>query len=169
MAITPKNIVLIGFMGSGKSSVAKHLGRNLGRFVLDSDEMIEKILGVSIAEFFEKEGEEAFRKKEARFIAWAKKSVQDAIISTGGGMPIFHNVRQMGFVVYLNSDFDSIVGRLDGAKIAKRPLFRDLANARELFECRREIYAKNADLEVDANQPIESIALEIVNHLDTKR
>ncbi|MGX2972280.1 shikimate kinase [Helicobacter sp. T3_23-1059] len=169
MRIKSKNIVLIGFMGSGKSSVAKHLGRNLGRFVLDSDEMIEKILGVSIADFFAKEGEKAFRKKEAEFIAWAKKSVQDAIISTGGGMPIFNNVRQMGFVVYLKSDFDSIVERLDSTKIAKRPLFRDLDRARELFEGRREIYAKNADLVVNANATIESITLKIINYLDTKR
>ena len=75
----------------------------------------------------------------------------------------------MGFVVYLKSDFDSIVDRLDSTKIAKRPLFRDLDRARELFEGRREIYAKNADLVVNANTTIESIALEIINQIATKR
>lgn len=160
-----RNIVLIGFMGSGKSSVAKSIGRKLGRFVLDSDELIEGILGLSIAEFFAKVGEEAFRAKETEFIAWVNKSVKNAIISTGGGMPIFNNVAKMGFVVYLQSDFESIVERLDSAKIAKRPLFSDLEKARELFNAREEIYAKSADLAVNANNDIESIAKDIINKI----
>lgn len=181
------NIVLIGFMGSGKSSVAKNLGKrysqsqnppqNLSqktlrkdttqrftRFVLDSDEMISKNLGMSISQYFKRRGEEAFRLREAEFIAWVCSSVKNAIISTGGGMPIFNDVRQMGFVVYLEIGFDEILSRLDSIQRTKRPLFRDLKKAREIFLYRKDIYKNTADLVIDASKPLESITQEILNH-----
>lgn len=152
-------------MGSGKSSIAKALGRRLGRFVIDSDEVIEGILGESIADFFASSGEKAFRLKEAEFIAWINQSVKNAIISTGGGMPIFNNVAKMGFVVYLEVGFSQILSRLDSAALSKRPLFSDLDKARELFDLRKEIYAKSADLVVNANKDIESIAKNIIDKI----
>lgn len=181
------NIVLIGFMGSGKSSVAKNLGKrysqsqnlsqNLSqktphkdttqrftRFVLDSDEMISKNLGMSISQYFKRRGEEAFRLREAEFIAWVCSSVKNAIISTGGGMPIFNDVKQMGFVVYLEIGFDEILSRLDSIQRTKRPLFRDLKKAREIFLYRKDIYKNAADLVIDASKPLESITQEILNH-----
>ena len=183
------NIVLIGFMGSGKSSVAKNLGKrysqsqNLSqktphkdttqnlrftRFVLDSDEMISKNLGMSISQYFKRRGEEAFRLREAEFIAWVCSSVKNAIISTGGGMPIFNDVKQMGFVVYLEIGFDEILSRLDSIQRTKRPLFRDLKKAREIFLYRKDIYKNAADLVIDASKPLESITQEILNHRLTK-
>lgn len=187
MVLDSANIVLIGFMGSGKSSVAKNLGKrysqsqnlpqNLSqktprkdttqrftRFVLDSDEMISKNLGMSISQYFKRRGEEAFRLREAEFIAWVCSSVKNAIISTGGGMPIFNDVKQMGFVVYLEIGFDEILSRLDSIQRAKRPLFRDLKKAREIFLYRKDIYKNAADLVIDASKPLESITQEILNH-----
>lgn len=187
MVLDSANIVLIGFMGSGKSSVAKNLGKrysqsqnppqNLSqktlrkdttqrftRFVLDSDEMISKNLGMSISQYFKRRGEEAFRLRESEFIAWVCSSVKNAIISTGGGMPIFNDVKQMGFVVYLEIGFDEILSRLDSIQRAKRPLFRDLKKAREIFLYRKDIYKNTADLVIDASKPLESITQEILNH-----
>lgn len=182
--LSDANIVLIGFMGSGKSSVAKNLGKrysqsqnpsqNLSqktprkdtaqRFALDSDEMISKNLGMSISQYFKRRGEEPFRLREAEFIAWVCSSVKNAIISTGGGMPIFNDVRQMGFVVYLEIGFDEILSRLDSIQRSKRPLFRDLKKAREIFLYRKDIYKNAADLVIDASKPLESITQEILNH-----
>lgn len=185
MVLDSANIVLIGFMGSGKSSVAKNLGKrysqsqNLSqktprkdtaqnlrftRFVLDSDEMISKNLGMSISQYFKRRGEETFRLREAEFIAWVCSSVKNAIISTGGGMPIFNDVKQMGFVVYLEIGFDEILSRLDSIQRTKRPLFRDLKKAREIFLYRKDIYKNAADLVIDASKPLESITQEILNH-----
>ena len=189
--LSDANIVLIGFMGSGKSSVAKNLAkrysqsqnppRNLpqktprkdtaqrfARFVLDSDEMISKNLGMSISQYFKRRGEEAFRLREAEFIAWVCSSVKNAIISTGGGMPIFNDVRQMGLVVYLEIGFDEILSRLDSIQRSKRPLFRDLKKAREIFLYRKDIYKNAADLVIDASKPLESITQEILNHCFAK-
>lgn len=187
MVLDSANIVLIGFMGSGKSSVAKNLGKRysqntlqntlrkdidkspkLTRFVLDSDEMIAKNLGMSISQYFKRRGEEAFRLREAEFITWVRSSVKNAIISTGGGMPIFNDVKQMGFVVYLEIGFDEILSRLDSIQRTKRPLFRDLKKAREIFLYRKDIYKKTADLVIDASKPLESITQEILNHRLTK-
>lgn len=191
MVLDSANIVLIGFMGSGKSSVAKNLGKRYSqsqnppqnlpqktprkdttqrftRFVLDSDEMISKNLGMSISQYFKRRGEEAFRLREAEFIAWVCSSVKNAIISTGGGMPIFNDVKQMGFVVYLEIGFDEILSRLDSIQRTKRPLFRDLKKAREIFLYRKDIYKNAADLVIDASKPLESITQEILNHRFTK-
>ena len=189
--LSDANIVLIGFMGSGKSSVAKNLAKRysqsqnppqnlpqktprkdtaqrFARFVLDSDEMISKNLGMSISQYFKRRGEEAFRLREAEFIAWVCSSVKNAIISTGGGMPIFNNVKQMGFVVYLEIGFDEILSRLDSIQRSKRPLFRDLKKAREIFLYRKDIYKNTADLVIDASKPLESITQEILNHCFAK-
>ena len=186
MVLDNANIVLIGFMGSGKSSVAKSLGRRYSqtkpqnlpqnthrkntaqspkftRFVLDSDEMISKNLGMSISQYFKRKGEEAFRLRVAEFIAWVHSSVKNAIISTGGGMPIFNDVKQMGFVVYLEIGFDEILSRLDSLQRTRRPLFRDLKKAREMFLYRKDIYKQSADFIIDANKPLESITQEILH------
>ena len=185
--LSDANIVLIGFMGSGKSSVAKNLAKRysqsqnppqnlpqktprkdtaqrFARFVLDSDEMISKNLGMSISQYFKRRGEEAFRLREAEFIAWVCSSVKNAIISTGGGMPIFNDVKQMGLVVYLEIGFDEILSRLDSIQRSKRPLFRDLKKAREIFLYRKDIYKNTADLVINASKPLESITQEILNH-----
>lgn len=189
--LSDANIVLIGFMGSGKSSVAKNLAKRysqsqnpsqnlpqktprkdtaqrFARFVLDSDEMISKNLGMSISQYFKRRGEEPFRLREAEFIAWVCSSVKNAIISTGGGMPIFNDVKQMGFVVYLEIGFDEILSRLDSIQRSKRPLFRDLKKAREIFLYRKDIYKNAADLVIDASKPLESITQEILNHCFAK-
>lgn len=83
-------------------------------------------------------------------------------------MPIFNDVRQMGLVVYLEIGFDEILSRLDSIQRSKRPLFRDLKKAREIFLYRKDIYKNAADLVIDASKPLESITQEILNHCFAK-
>lgn len=158
------NIVLIGFMGSGKSTLAQALALESSRFMLDSDALIQQRVGQSMKEYFASFGEEAFRAREAEFIAWVSSSVRGAIIATGGGMPIFHSVKEMGLVVYLRADFDAICARLDSEQIAARPLFGDMDNARRLFDSRRALYEKSAHLTIDATKPPHTLAQEILRY-----
>ena len=79
------NIVLVGFMGAGKTTIGKLLAKSMGFSFIDTDEEIEKEEGMSIAQIFEKKGEEYFRELESDFITNFRQS--KCIIATGGGMP----------------------------------------------------------------------------------
>lgn len=150
-----QNIVLIGFMGSGKSTLARELGKVSGRFVLDSDMLIEQREGMSVAEYFARYGEQAFREREREFIGWVESSVRGAIISTGGGMSAHNSVKPMGVVVYLDIAFERICARLSQSDVAKRPLFSDKTKAFELFTKRQALYQAQADITLDAGLEID--------------
>lgn len=145
-----KNLVLIGFMGCGKSTLAVELSKICGRFVLDSDKIIEQSSGISVKEFFARFGEETFRKKEGEFVSWVESSVRGAIIATGGGMPIYHDLKPMGKVVFLSISFEAICARLSQQDYDSRPLFANLSQAKELFLARQESYKAQADIILDA-------------------
>ncbi|PAF45021.1 shikimate kinase [Helicobacter sp. 11S02596-1] len=159
-----KNIVLIGFMGSGKTTIGAHLAKYTGSYLIDTDMLIATQNSQSIKSIFENYGEEYFRKLEAHFIEWAQKSIQNAIIATGGGMPIYNQVKNMGKVFYLKIDFEAIQKRLTQAELASRPLFSNVQKTYELYKCRQDLYAQSADIVIEANQPIDKIVLEILKH-----
>ncbi|NPA55181.1 MAG: shikimate kinase [Epsilonproteobacteria bacterium] len=142
-----KNLILTGFMGSGKSTVARSLAKHLEHsYFLDTDSLIEHFENISIKEIFDKHGEEYFRNAEKRLFDWIKNDVKNAIISTGGGMPIFiPEIKEAGILIYLRVDFEEILERLSHEEKQKRPLLADTTKARELFEKRDKIYAKSAD------------------------
>lgn len=156
-----ENIVIIGFMGSGKSSVGRELARATQRFFIDSDFMISSRENLSISEIFSLKGEEYFRQLEGEFIHWAKKSLHNTIISTGGGMPIFNDISNIGKIVYLKIGFDEISKRLSFDEIQKRPLFQDISKARALYEERRNVYERVADKIIDANTSVSEIIRKI--------
>ncbi|WP_395002571.1 shikimate kinase [uncultured Helicobacter sp.] len=162
------NIVLIGFMGSGKSTIGAALAQRMGRFVIDTDLLIESSTGQSVAEIFAHRGEQGFRALESKAIAWLSANVCNAIIATGGGMPIFNDIRPVGEIYYLQSDFETITARLDSAQRAKRPLFSNETRARELYEARAKVYAKVAQHTIDANAQIPQILTAILAHFDAK-
>lgn len=85
-------------MGSGKSTIAKALHQINHALVLDSDSIIESNEGLSIKEIFSLYGEKYFRDLECKFCQFIAHNVQNAIISTGGGMPLFCDVQSMGKV-----------------------------------------------------------------------
>lgn len=95
-----ENIVLIGFMGSGKTTIGREIALCGGRFLLDTDQLIEQNMGKSIKDIFASVGEEGFRRIESQLILWLSANVKNAVIATGGGMPIYNDIRYMGKIFF---------------------------------------------------------------------
>jgi len=155
------NIILTGFMGSGKSTVGRVLAKELNTYFLDTDSLIETFENMNISEIFQKYGEDRFREMEKYCFNWIKKDVKNTVISVGGGLPVFvPEIKEAGVVIYLKVDFDEILKRMNEEEIKKRPLFADIKKAKELFKKRDEIYLKLADFVInnnDINQTVEKI------------
>jgi shikimate kinase len=141
-------------MGAGKSSLAKALAKELKTIAIDTDKIIENMESKKIKKIFENSGEEYFRGLETKVALWLEKSVQNSIISTGGGFIHVKNLNKIGKVIYLKSSFDGIIKRIESSpkakeKLAKRPLLQDRKKAKELFEKRADIYESLADIAID--------------------
>ncbi|PHM18366.1 MAG: shikimate kinase [Sulfuricurvum sp. PD_MW2] len=169
-----KNIVLIGFMGVGKGSVAREIVKVSKMVALDTDDIIESMENRRIKKIFEEEGEEYFRALERKVARWLKKSVENTLISTGGGFYKVPNLKKVGTVVLLNAPFDVIYQRIlehpnAEKKLKKRPLFQDLERARALYEERFPLYLKAADIVIDVDgKEIPKIAKEILKKVKAK-
>jgi len=149
-----QNLLIIGFMGVGKGTIARALVQKTKRMGLDTDDLIESMENRKIKEIFEVEGEAYFRKCEKKTAKWLEKSVKNAIISTGGGFFKVSNLEKIGTVIYLRSSFEGILKRLREhedaeVKLAKRPLLSDLAKAKALYEERAPLYEAKADIIID--------------------
>jgi len=141
------NIILTGFMGSGKSTIGRILAKELNTYFLDTDVLIESFENRKIKEIFESVGEVAFRNMEKKCFEWIKNSVKNTIISVGGGFPVFiPEIKEAGAVIYLKVEFGDILKRMSKKELEKRPLFQDINKARELFNKRDKIYSKLADI-----------------------
>ncbi|SFJ21326.1 shikimate kinase [Halobacillus dabanensis] len=154
-------IYLVGFMGSGKSTVAEQLSRKLGMPYIEMDEEIEKQEGLSISEMFATQGESFFREKETSFLRGISK---DVIVSTGGGIILSKDNRHLlksGTVIYLKAEWETIVKRL--REDTNRPLWKgDEQEKKNRFESRLALYDEVADeiVSVDERTPCE-IAVDI--------
>ena len=153
--LTPKNIVLIGFMGSGKSTVGRELHQRLGYELADMDQMIEESIGKKISEIFKEEGESAFRDFETlQLVEISKDFEKRHIISTGGGVVIRPQnrslLKKLGYVVWLDAPKGVIFERTSRNK--DRPLLNDI-NAKEkiskLLAEREPWYRETAHLKID--------------------
>ena len=120
-------IFLIGFMGCGKTTLGRKLASRLGYEFIDLDHILEAQVGMTIAEYFSKFGEEAFRKLESEFLKHTKYP-EHAVISTGGGLPcFFDNMEWMnthGKTVYIKLSPKTLADRLENEK-DKRPVLND--------------------------------------------
>ncbi|HEX5623248.1 MAG TPA: shikimate kinase [Sulfuricurvum sp.] len=163
-----KNIVLIGFMGVGKGSVARAIVKRTNMMALDTDDIIESIENRSVKEIFAAEGEEYFRSLERKTARWLKKNVDGTVVSTGGGFFKVPAMKKIGTVVLLNAPFDTIYERIlahpdANKKLRKRPLFQDIEKARALYEERLPMYLKVADIVIDVtDKDVDAIAKEII-------
>ncbi len=163
-----KNIVLIGFMGVGKGSVAREIVKQSNLVALDTDDIIESMENRRIKKIFAEEGEEYFRELERKVAQWLQKEVKGTLISTGGGFFKVPNLKKIGIVVYLSAPFETIHNRIlahpDAAKkLRKRPLFQDIDKAIKLYDERSAMYKKVADIVIDvSNKDIPDIAKEIL-------
>lgn len=119
-----KPIILIGFMGVGKTSIGKKLAKKLGLNFLDTDKWIEKQTGKTISEIFNENGENIFREWERKSLEQFRNE-ENIVISTGGGLPCYHDNMQVlnsiGTTIYLKSSTERIAEQLKQSKI-KRPL-----------------------------------------------
>ena len=152
-----KNIILIGFMGVGKGSVAREVIKHSKYMAIDTDDLIESMENRKIKSIFELEGEAYFRKLEKNVAQWLEGSVKNTLISTGGGFYKQKNLKKIGTVVLLDSPFDEIIKRIKAhpnapKKLKKRPLLADLKKAKKLYDERRPEYIKLADIVIDVTK-----------------
>ncbi len=119
-----ENIVLIGFMGCGKTSVGGKLSRAFHCNFLDTDQLLEEEFGCTIREFFEREGEGEFRKRETELIGRLSSTLENTVLATGGGLPLRpENVgilKAIGVVFWLKASEEMTMERLCGD--TSRPL-----------------------------------------------
>ena len=164
----PNNVFLVGPPGAGKSAVGRQLARMLHMTFLDSDEEIEARTGVDIPFIFEKEGEEGFRKREAKVIddLTAKDGI---VLATGGGAILDADSRShlgaRAFVIYLRTSVDQQLQRTSRGR--DRPLLATedpRAILETLLATREPLYLEIADLTVDTDaRRVKAVATEILD------
>lgn len=164
-------ISLIGLPGSGKSTVGRQLARRLGLPFIDSDPEIERRIGCSIREYFEREGEDSFRDAEEATIAEITHS-HTGVLSTGGGAVLRQSnrdkLRASGPVIYLRANPEDVFRRLRHDR--NRPLLQvgdPLQRLRDLFAMRDPLYRETAHFVVDTGRPsVASLVTTIVTQLE---
>lgn len=164
-AVTPI-IACIGLPGSGKSTVGRQLARRLDIRFFDSDHVIERRIGCSIREFFEREGEEAFRDLEQDVMGELTQN-RGCVLSTGGGVVLRPSNReklhQRCQVVYLHSDPEEVFRRLRHDQ--NRPLLQvadPLARLKELYDQRDPLYRETAHFVVETGRPSVSTLVNMI-------
>ena len=165
------NIVLIGFRGTGKSTVGRLLAKRLERDFIDSDKQIECSTEKTIKSIFEEDGEEGFRKIEADTIAELSKA-DNKVISTGGGAVLkednVRNLKDNGFLVLLEASPEIIHSRIaqDKKTTQQRPSLTDkkpLDEIKHLIEQREHAYKSAADFTINTSHvSCEDVVNEII-------
>jgi len=162
------NIVFIGFMGVGKGTVARALVKRSDYFAVDTDDLIESLENKKVKKIFKEYGEIYFRNLEKKCALWCENNLENTIISTGGGFYKQKNIKEIGKIIYLQSDFNRIIEALKLApnskkKFKKRPLLKDLKEAKKLYDLRIKEYEKVADITINVEDwDINRITKEIL-------
>ena len=160
------NIILCGFMGSGKTVVGKELAKMTGRRFVDTDELVEKKQGIPIKAIFEIYGEDYFRDLEYE-VCRESAALKNTVISTGGGAVTYERnvqaLREGGKIIFLDADFETVCERIGDS--TTRPLFQDKEKARALFDARRPLYEAAADITLDGSMSAYKTAMEIAQML----
>ena len=165
------NIILIGFMGVGKGTVARAMVKESSMYAIDTDDLIESMENRAIKKIFAVDGEAYFRNLEKKTALWLESSVENTIISTGGGFYRQENLKNIGTVIYLKSSFDGILKRIKKApnaknKLKKRPLLQNKKEAMKLYDIRVKEYERVADIIVDVeNRDLKLIVKEILGQI----
>ena len=151
-----KNIILIGFMGSGKTTIGKALEEKTDMTFVDTDELIEAYEGCKISEIFADKGEAYFRRLENETLKDLLASTDNKVISTGGGIvtnqEIIPLLKQLGKVFYLRIKPETVVKRLEGDKTRPLLIGEDkLVKVERLMTDRKELYEMAADKTIDTD------------------
>ena len=155
MSKLKNNIILIGPMGSGKTSIGKKLSKMMKFDFIDTDHIIENRTGVDIPTIFEHEGEEGFRKRENSILR-ELSNIKNTVVGTGGGIIISHEnrkiIKNLGFVVYLTASIKELTYRTEQDK--SRPLINS-TNTQEvianLIKERQEFYEKTSNIKISTD------------------
>lgn len=166
--VYPKdNIVLIGFMGSGKSAIGKELAKRRKMNFIDTDTFIEEKEGMTISDIFSTKGEEYFRALELKTLEYLRDHVSNTVFATGGGMPLQSKnaslLKEIGFVIYLEASSHVIYERIKYCK--NRPLLQceDPYNKIcELMKVRKEKYRNTADYIINTNSNNKNATIEAI-------
>jgi len=149
-------IYLVGFMGSGKSTIGRLLAERIGWHFVDLDEEVEAAEGMSILEIFETRGEAEFRRVERETMRELVRAIEcgrPTVLALGGGAIVqpenYALVENNGITIWLDCPFETVCRRVEPA--SHRPLARDPATFGQLYEARRESYER-----ADYRIPIES-------------
>lgn len=165
------NIILIGFMGCGKSTVGIRLSYRLRRIVEDTDKLIEKKTEKKISDIFKEDGEAFFREQETECVKELLFRKEEMIVATGGGLPVRAEnrvlLKQLGCVVYLKLSPEQILERVKGD--TERPLLaceNPLLRIKELLGEREAFYEEAADLVISADgKNMEEVLAELLRKL----
>ncbi len=170
-------IFLIGYMACGKSTIGRKLNSRLNMPLYDTDKEIVAQRGMTIAEIFDSEGEDHFRAAESAMIKSLIDNHSSAIISTGGGAPVWGEnmamMNQAGLTVYLNRSAENICKRISKFGREKRPKLRGLSDDELLAFMQKGIAERDefysaAKLVIDANGCTDDQIVErIATHLKT--
>lgn len=162
-----QNLILIGFMGAGKTSVGEACAKASGRMLLDTDQLIEAEAGMSISDIFALQGEPAFRQAETAVLERLLKETREAIISVGGGLPLLEQnriiLKQLGTVVFLKVKPETVLERLKGDR--SRPLLQGgqvEKRVEELLAYRNPLYMEAAHQVIDVDgKSLEALVTEL--------
>ncbi|MDD3413980.1 MAG: shikimate kinase [Lachnospiraceae bacterium] len=151
------NIILIGFMGTGKTSVGETLSNSLKMAFADTDQLIEKKEKKTISKIFEVSGEDEFRKMETELLKEMVINTKNTVISVGGGLPIREEnrrlLKELGIVVFLKTDAQTIIERLKDDNT--RPLLQSgnvFEKVNRMLMERNPIYKDACSFSVETSQ-----------------
>lgn len=169
-----RNLVLIGFMGAGKTTIGEEFARQKKIPLVDTDRMIEERAGMTISRIFETKGEDAFRKTETAVLEALLSDDERKVISVGGGLPMREEnrrlLKQLGTVVYLEVSPETVLKRLEGD--TTRPLLQGEDVARrveELMAMRGPVYREAAELIVTVDgRHVHEIVAELEERMGEK-
>ena len=162
-----KTVFFVGFMGAGKTSVARKLARNAGVASVDMDTFIERRCDMKVKEIFARTGEAGFRAIETDVLRELADG-EPLLVSCGGGIVLSPENRRIliegGYVVYLQVTAAEAASRI--SDLSTRPLFGDLVQAEAVIQSRLPLYAEVADMTIDtAGRGTGSIAREAFANL----
>jgi shikimate kinase len=160
------HVVLVGMMGTGKTTTGRRLAEVLGRRFADSDLLIEADTGRTVRQIFELDGEPAFRELESEVLARALRSPEPTVIAAAGGVVLDpgnrERLRGAGTVVWLRAPIDVLVGRV--GRSDHRPAIEADPRGRLLAmeDARTDLYTEVADVVVDSSAPVDEVVAKIV-------
>jgi len=165
--VLQKPVYFVGFMGAGKTSVARKLARKCGAASIDADVYLSRLMGMRSADMSAEYGEQMFRQQELEAMK-ELCNLGPAFVSMGGGAVESEGCRELlkqhGYVIYLRITAREAASRISNIKT--RPLFGDIEQAQRLNEHREPLYEEVADFTIaTSNQGVSGIAAIVITHL----